>query len=265
MRTHYFFCLLCILALTSCGDRASQPRVSLPEGYYLSTVSTDTTSVLVFPEGQHDGQYVSTLYLLDSVQIATRPEAVMEYNDSSGTGALYVMDEVIDLRTNGRDTLWLTSDAATKVYVRQPAAKHTPQSLAGEWKLSYRIDDYLSIRLMDATISDHLVCNMTFNIPDSAELAEMMASLGEQADSAYSDSLTWAQMLPDDLPWGQVLSSLPTSGTADIWYSAYAGSGVLLPDTKDLTIDIALPFTTPNGNTLRFSAGNFHMDMTRKK
>ena len=68
---------------------------------------TDTTFAMVFPEGQHDGQYVTTLVMRDSVLIAARPEVVAEYIDSTGTGVVYMGDSVVWLRTNGRDSLWL--------------------------------------------------------------------------------------------------------------------------------------------------------------
>ena len=261
-----FLILLCIAALTSCGDKAGKPKsISLQEGYY---VCTDTTFAMVFPEGQHDGQYVTTLVMRDSVMIAARPEVVAEYIDSTGTGVVYMGDSVVWLRTNGRDSLWLGSSTDTMVYIRQPEVKHAPKSLKGEWKLLYHIDEIISIRLLDAVIDDQLACTMTFNIPDSAQLAEMIEMItAAQQDTAGSgsDSTGWADMLPEDMAWREMLANLPTSATADIWYSLYAGRGVIVPDTKDLNIDLGLPFTTPNGNTMRFSIGSVNLDMTRKK
>lgn len=262
----FFLFALCIAALTSCGDKAGKPKsISLQEGYY---VCTDTTFAMVFPEGQHDGQYVTTLVMRDSVLIAARPEVVAEYIDSTGTGVVYMGDSVVWLRTNGRDSLWLGSSTDTMVYIRQPEVKHAPKSLKGEWKLLYHIDEIISIRLLDAVIDDRLACTMTFNIPDSAQLAEMIEMItATQQDTAgsESDSTGWADMLPEDLQWGEMLANLPTSATADIWYSLYAGRGVIVPDSKDLNIDLGLPFTTPNGNTMRFSIGSVNLNMTRKK
>lgn len=265
MRQFSIIFLLCIVALTSCGDKVSHPgSTRLPEGYY---VCTDTTFAMVFPEGQHGGLYLTTLVMRDSVLVAAQPEMVAEFTDSTGTGVVYMGDSVVWLRTNGRDSLWRESTMDTMVYIRQPEVSHAPKSLKGEWQMSYQVNDYWSIRLLDAVIDDQLVCSMTFNLPDSTQLATMIAMITAQQNAAggWGDSLNWEDMLPEDLSWAELLANLPTSATADIWYSLYAGRGVLVPDTKDLNSNIGLPFITPNGNTIRFTFGSINLDMTRKK
>lgn len=256
-------CLALLLAvvLPSCGGDPNNPQhrkpIVLQQGCYTSS---DTAYVLVFPEGQHDGQYVSLTQLGEAGMEALVPEVLTDYNDSTGQAVLYVLDTTLGMRTNGKDSLWIYGDSDTIPFVRKAEVDYAPRSLTGQWKLSYPINEYMSLRILDAVIADDLYCDITFNIPDSAQLATMIEMAG-----AVEGMEDISGMLPEGMTIGQLLEALPKGMTGIIWYSAYAGMGVFVPDSEDFTSDYGLFFTTPNGKTIRLEAAGEGLDMTRIK
>lgn len=236
-----------VALFTSCTD-ANRPHrtnaVVLQEGCYISG---DTACAVVFPDGQHDGLYVGLAYTKDSVTDALRPELVVNYNDSAGTGALHVMDRMIGLRTNGGDSLWLTADTDAQLLIRQPEVDYAPKSLTGTWRLSYPLNAFVSIPVMDAVVADDLHCDVMFNIPDSTQLATMMEAAGMQDD--FSD----------------FLDMMAAGMTGDVWYSPYAGTGVFVLDMQGVVNYYGVFFTTPDARTIRLFVASYSFDLTRVK
>lgn len=253
--------LLFAVVLPSCGGALDKPQktklINLQQGCYTSS---DTAYVLVFPEGQHDGQYVSLMHLGESGMETLVPELLAEYNDSTGKAVLYAGEETISLLTNGKDSVWLYNDADTIPFVHKAEVDYAPLSLTGQWKLSYPVNEYMSIRILDAVITDDLHCDITFNIPDSAQLVAMIEAVGTMEDSEDISA-----MLPEGVTLSQLLESLPEGMTGTIWYSAYAGMGAFVPEQDNSEPDAALLFTTPNGKTIRLTVSGENLDMTRIK
>lgn len=258
-----YLCILSLAALLwSCGNNgANSPQVpnviAVQQGCYASG---DTAFVILFPKDQHEGQYITLAYRSDSMMIAMRPEALSEYNDSTGTAVFIIDDAIAKLRTNGKDTVWLTAQNETMTFVLQPESDSAPKSLTGTWRMGYEINAYMSFRLWDAVIDDNLDCDIEFNIPDSATLAMMLEMSG-----ALDNLPEGSEDIFEGLPLSELLAAIPTGLSGPIWYSAYAGMGVFVPDLKEYTENYGLFFSTPNGSTIRISFGSMNFDMTRIK
>ena len=255
-------CLFVIAALLcACGENGkNDPNaptlISLQEGCYASG---DTTFVILFPEDQHGGQYVTMAYMSDSVMVAMRPELLSGYNDTTGTAGLVLDDMPISMRTNGNDSLWLASNEDTLLFVRQAEMNHAPKKLTGTWRMAYEINAYMSYRLWDAVVSDDLHCDVEFNIPDSATLAMLIGMSGALNDMPEGENLF------EGIPLSQMLAAIPSGLSGEIWYSAYAGVGVFVPTVENYNENYGLYFTTPNGSTIRLSFGSMDFDMARLK
>ena len=259
-----FAALLCTTSLfSSCdnnGNNANTPQdpdlIALQQGCYSSG---DTAFVILFPADQHGGQYVTIAYMSDSMMIAMRPELLTGYNDTTGTAAFVADDALVSMRTNGKDSVWLTGADETMVFVRQAEVDNAPKKLTGTWRMSFEINAYMSYRLWDAVIGDDLHCDVEFNIPDSATLAMMLNMSGAL------EGLPDAAGMFEGIPLGQMLAAIPTGLAGDVWYSAYAGMGVFVPDLEGYNSNYGLYFTTPDGTTIRISFGSMNFDMTRLK
>ena len=267
-----------IAVFTSCGGENrpdARKGIVLQQGCYTSA---DTAYVLVFPDKQHDGQWLTLTYLGENGMEAFIPDILSEYNDSTGSGIFYAGSEMLRLRTNGKDSVWLSHEGDTISFVRKAKVDYAPKNLTGEWRLSYQINEYMSLRILDAVISDNLHCDITFNIPDSAQLMSMIEMMGDmEGQEGMGD------MLPEGMPLNALLQALPREMQGDIWYSAYAGMGVFVPDLDDLMSSMPVPegetapnaadvnsdygmfFTTPNGKTIRLTFGEEGMNLTRLK
>lgn len=257
-------CLVLLFSalLPSCGgDNPDKIKpIELQQGCYTSC---DTAYVLVFPENQHDGQYVSLIQLTDTSTIALVPELLTDYNDTTGKAVLFVADETVRFRTNGKDSVWLWGEADTIPFVRKAEVEYAPRKLTGEWRMSYPVNEYMSIRILDAVITDDLHCDITFNIPDSAQLVAMIEMMGAMEGMEGAEDLS--EMLPEGITVSDLLEALPKGMTGTIWYSAHAGMGVFVPDSEDTTSNYGLFFTTPNGKTIRIPFGEESLNLTRIK
>lgn len=258
-----YLCLLSLAALLwSCGNNGiNSPQdpdiIVVQQGCYASG---DTAFVILFPKGQHDGQYITLAYRSDSMMIAMRPEALSEYNDSTGTAVFIIDDAIAKLRTNGKDTIWIITTEETMTFVRKAEVDYAPKNLAGTWRMSFEINAYMSFKLWDAMIDNDLHCNVEFNIPDSATLAMWLEMSGALADLPEG-----SEEMIEGLPWSEMLAAIPSGLEGDIWYSAYAGMGVFVPELQNYTENYGLFFSTPTGSTIRFTYGSMNFDMTRIK
>ena len=257
-----FLCILPLAALLcSCGDTGkNDPNapalISLQEGCYASG---DTAYVLVFPDGQHQFQYVTTVQWQDSMMVARRPTSVTLYNDTTGTGQYFgENDHIVYLSTNGKDSVWITSYGETMAFVRQPDVDNAPKKIGGTWKMSYDVNAYVSILLWYADISDDLVCHVEFNMPDSAGLMMML----EMAGAMNEMDVDMGAMF-EGMPLNELLSAIPTGLEGYVWYTPAAGMGVFAPDVEGYDLDYAMLFTTPDGNTIRLNFGQYNLDMKR--
>lgn len=261
--------LLCILPLAallllwSCdgnngkNDPDQPGLITLQQGCYASG---DTAYVLLFPEGQHRGQYISLAYYADSMMIAMQPQLLTGYNDTTGMAMFIADDAIVTLRNNGKDTIWIITTEETMTFVRKAEVDYAPKNLAGTWRMSFEINAYMSFKLWDAMIDNDLHCNVEFNIPDSATLAMWLEMSGAMAELPEG-----SEEMIEGLPWSEMLAAIPSGLEGDIWYSAYAGMGVFVPELQNYTENYGLFFSTPTGSTIRITYGSMNFDMTRIK